>query len=728
MRLLRAFVVVLAVSLVGVAATVAISALGRPSFGAAGAAPSVPDTLLLVRQATAAPFLPTRNEVLLLEPQSGAFRPVLEGAQEPVVAPDGRALFFVQHLEVGDQVRTAVVALASETLAPLWSADVAARSTTEATEKPYALWVRLTATDDRVYVASHVWQSPDSLTVVALDRATGHERARWSVDLGEAGANSFGLFAAPDGSRLHLLVPSPKTSPTELLYFRFRLPAGQEEARAAPVKGSTASSFAWSGRPTADGRALFYVASSDSGRRLAVEFLDLVTGAVQGVDLPFQSKDSIPNEAGLSHDGRRLYVLAPTLGELAVVDLAERRLEQTLLVDTGAGAAADAPLLARAWASVQGLFVREALAKVYFQGAVQASPDDRRLYAVGAAGRGDEARPDGVWVIETGTWRVTDRWLPGFAPATLLLSADGRYLYAQQAPWGQGADVGVVRVLDTMTGAPVFASESLPAARLVSLAELYRTAYGKSPAAVPAGVGLPIQPIASMEVAVGPNTVVGGDAVAVELRFADPASGRTVEARQAGVRYEPPARVTATLLQRHARGEDRTVALDPAGYGVYHGTVVLPSPASWSDGSWSARVIAEWPDGLRRRAALEDAVVVQPSFAGTDGRRYILQVTTDPTRPVVDQLAAVRAAFVDADTRAPLPAGVTLADAMPDAVEAAFFGDGVTTEDLRPAGHGVYEGNVRVWSSGAWRVWASLHRAGVPSVSLAVGSLRAVQK
>jgi hypothetical protein len=356
---------------------------------------------------------------------------------------------------------------------------------------------------------------------------------------------------------------------------------------------------------------------------------------------------------------------------------------------------------------------------------MQLSPDGRRLYATGFVGQGENARADGIWAIDTTTWRIVGRWLPGVPPIGFYLGDDGRRLYVQPLSWAPGA-VPELRILDAATGAELDRVDLIPG-RLVSLAQRYRETYGRSPDTRP-GAAPRVLPMAAMAVAANPGTIVGGDAAAVELRFVAPGTDRPVGPGQPDVRYDPPARAWAALVQRHGTGDDdRTVGLAPAGHGVYRGTVALPSPTSWGDGSWSVRAVAEWPDGVRRRATLEDAVVVQRAFAGTDGRRYILEVATNPAPPVVDRPAAVRLAFVDAETRAPLPAGVSIAEDLPRDAEVAFFGAGVNSEDLRRAGHGVYEGEVQLWAPGPWRVWAALRRTGKPDQSHLVGSVRAVK-
>jgi dipeptidyl aminopeptidase/acylaminoacyl peptidase len=403
-------------------------------------------------------------------------------------------------------------------------------------------------------------------------------------------------------------------------------------------------------------------------------------------------------------------VLSPLSGELAIVDLVSRRVLQSATLDLPATAprSEEGPF-GGLWASLRGLLVSEALAKVPFSERLQVSPDGRRLYAIGARPERNGVRADGVWVIDTQAWRLAHHWLAGSEAWTVLLSADGRSLYVQDPPGG-GAGSGALRVVDTATGGEVSRTDPLGNGQVSTVAELYRDRYGRSPRATDAAraAGTTFVPVAPMVVDVSPRQGVAGDAVTLEARFVD-AAGRTVEPGQADVRFEPPAHVVA-ILSRGADPNDRqTVPLDPASYAIYQGSAILSAPDSWSPGSLSVQVIAEWPDGLRRRAFVRDAVVVQPAFVGSDRRRYVLRVTSEPDPPVAEQPALVRIAFVDAETGAPAADGPQPVADLPALKDATFFGDGgFTRQQLAEVGQGVYEGEVRLWSAGTWRVMATL--------------------
>ena len=77
-------------------------------------------------------------------------------------------------------------------------------------------------------------------------------------------------------------------------------------------------------------------------------------------------------------------------------------------------------------------------------------------------------------------------------------------------------------------------------------------------------------------------------------------------------------------------------------------------------GAWDVRVQTERAGEPNRSASLLGAVSVQSAFQGTDGRRYLLQTSSDPAAPVADQDFIFSVAFVDAVTGAALPEGVDI--------------------------------------------------------------------
>ncbi len=355
--------------------------------------------------------------------------------------------------------------------------------------------------------------------------------------------------------------------------------------------------------------------------------------------------------------------------------------------------------------ALRGLAWADARAKMAVTGDLQLSPDGRWLYAVGVKGQSHDAVPDGVWAIDTTTWRVAHRWLAGVQVNQVALGGDGRLLYAQEG-WGSEARV---HVLDTATGLEIFATEGQ---RVEPLAALYLRTYGKSPSAAGTPLGqqpTDERPFAALAGSVSPKSVVQGDEVTVEARFTDPRSGKTVARGQRDVRFAPPERVTATLSRG---GRDSvTVALRPVGYGVYRAKVTLPAP-----GKWSIELRGETPGSPSYRARLPGTVTVEQAFLGSDGRRYVLRVDSDPATPTVDAPLTVHATFLDPTRGTPLPVGVSLAGGLPDHMEASLLqaGSGITTARLAPTGYGRYAGATTSapWAVGSWEVHVAFQEGG----------------
>ncbi len=715
------------------AASGALAVLGGgPLSALAGrAADELPDRLLLMRWRLNRPGL-AGTELALFDPGRGGFQTLLEGAERPAIAPDGRELYAVQRQEVGDEVRTAVAALETGSFRSRWRAVIDSLPTREVLDRPFEVGYRLAVTRDVVYVARTRWGTTEPATLVALDRVDGFERRRWQVAFESRMVGNTALYPAPDGASLALLAATNVGSPgrmdprPETVLVRFRLPSGEEEARQA--LGQSPDQFPlWNARATPDGRVLYALGNSEGGGGVELRLLDLATGVAERLALPIQPSapdEWLPLQWTVSHDGRLLYMLGPSLDEVAVVDLVARRVVQSALLDVRPQAGRAQPsLLASALAAWRALLAPAALAKPYFEGAsLQLSPDGARLYAVGAARDGmNAARPAGVWVVDTRTWRVAERWLPDIQPQKLLLSGDGSLLFVQQASGPLGSQGSPLRVVEASTGAERVVAAPVEGT-LYSLAELYRETYGRSLAPAPAPAPAAPAPVADLVLRVAPDVAVPGDPVTVEARFVDPATGATVRPGQTDVRYDPPAQVAALLGWGRVDSHGLAVALAPAEYGVFQGRTQAPQPEEWAPGSWAAQVVATWPDGLKRRAVLPDALVVEPAFAGADGRRYRVVLSAEPT-PVADMPSPVRLALVDAETGAPLPDSVGLRDGLPDSVEAAFFAPmrGVTVQRLQPAGHGVYAGQVVLWAPGPWRVRVGFRPGSGPAVSFVAG-------
>src|SRR5919202_2625679 len=323
-------------------------------------APAVADTLLLAQwpgpSRSPRQFL-TLRRLAVLEPTSLTPRPLLDGAQQPVVSPDGRELYVVQDQEVGDAVRVDLVALAGDSLASRWTAHVATLSAA-ASDQPDGTNLSnlaVAATDDRVYVG---WLAglAAPLEIVVLDRVDGAERARWQVDLGRSVASA-NLFVEADVGDLDVLAVDcgafAPTSGPPLTVVRLRRADGVEVARFRPQPTADAGAFVWSGVPVPGGHALYTLSPYEDQTTTRVEFLDLATGSVERLDVELAIPREVqfaPREWGASPDGTRLYVLSPLSGELAIIDLMQRRVLQKVSLGIPAPPRAPGSPLSGPWA------------------------------------------------------------------------------------------------------------------------------------------------------------------------------------------------------------------------------------------------------------------------------------------------------------------------------------------------------------------------------------------
>lgn len=662
-------------------------------------APHLADTLLLLGDGSISPP-PALTGAHVFVPATGLTQPLVDSAIDVLPTSDGRDLLFVQDIFESSDRHLRIVALNAETFAQRWTFNALTQATGPRVIE--GRWLRLAATDDRVLAAVSSSTADASITIVALARARGSELTRWTANVG-LGTGRVDLL--PTGEELIVL-----TYPRPTIH-RFRLTDG--EAIGAPVRVAQDAAFGemWALRPVADGTALFGMTETLAGRPAAISFLNLASATIEHLELPFSAppRDFLPVEDGVSPDGRFLYVYAPTLGQIAVVDLAQRRVAQSVTLDASA---LQPSFVARALGFLGGLLVSETEAKTPYFGHIQVSPDRQRLYAVGMTPPHEDFRVDGILVIDTQTWRVLDRWLPGMEISTMFLSADGSQLTVQELPWSSRSSAGVVHILSTASGIEASSSPPLQQVELRSVPALFTEQYGHAPTVIATA---PLAPPNSVLLASLSSTrTIANAPIALEVRFVDPATGALPAS------FDAPAQVNAHVF--NGRTMDHAFELQASSPGVYRGTFSLPQPRSGSNNAWSVQAVAEWPDGLRRRVELRDAVFVRPSFAGSDGRMYVLDVTTVPDQPRVNEDAEVRATFVESLSGTPLPANVSLVDGLPERLELGFFGTGSSTRWFERVEHGVFGGQVRLWTSGEWRVWTALPRASGGTDTLLIGS------
>jgi hypothetical protein len=331
--------------------------------------------------------------VAAYRPGERASQPLLDhAAGVPTLSPDGRQLFFVEQRQEGQTVRTALVAYASGTIARRWSAPLVEQATSELDE--HALICRVAVAGDRVYVATFRLGKADPLIVRVLARGDGAAVAAWPIATEGHAINEVNLLAAPDERRLYLFARLTSAPGGEVRdrHVALVLPDGAQQARTLTDDLLAATTlYGVGGRIAPDGRTFYRL--TFEGR---VAFFDLERDTRPTLlALPFARTTAgglIPLGQGVANDGQKLYALAPTLGQLAIVDLAGRRVERVVQLGGSTGANEDGG----AWRALRDWLVPGAAATGNFTATIQVSPDGRRLYAAGAVGSGAAARLGGV--------------------------------------------------------------------------------------------------------------------------------------------------------------------------------------------------------------------------------------------------------------------------------------------------------------------------------------------
>jgi hypothetical protein len=207
---------------------------------------------------------PSASSVTAYQPFAASRERLLDGVIGlPIVAPDGRQVFFLTQQHAGGEIRTALVARVDDPLKQQWTVQIAAQSEDEAVQQPFVFRVAVAA--GRVYLVAWRWQSPDPLVVRSLDRATGQERDRWPVETGGSAIDDIGLYGAPDERQLHLfasLVATRVTPPRlQEIHVRFQLPDGRQERQELTAANPPTTFLSGQGsRVTPDGRTLYRLA------------------------------------------------------------------------------------------------------------------------------------------------------------------------------------------------------------------------------------------------------------------------------------------------------------------------------------------------------------------------------------------------------------------------------------------------------------------------------------
>jgi hypothetical protein len=201
----------------------------------------------------------------------------------------------------------------------------------------------------------------------------------------------------------------------------------------------------------------YYVVCSDPSGGMTLERV-AADGTVVG-------NDDLPGIGGGTEGGSltdriadALFVWGPITRTLARIDLQTGKVETatapTALVDGGpfGGLASLGSDLGRWLAPTAG-------AKTFLDPGIVASPDGKRVYAIGVVGSSDPGSggSTGVYVFDASTLQAIGHWQPTADFASIALTADGHYLFAAAAGGVDAAGVSSrngasITVFDTTDG------------------------------------------------------------------------------------------------------------------------------------------------------------------------------------------------------------------------------------------------------------------------------------
>lgn len=643
----------------------------------------VPDALLRTREGSTR--APDRN---LLQGLSEDVRISLPPGRPLTISPDGETLILIDEAPAASGADRILIAVELDSGDELWRVQL--------NEEPVS-WgnssVGAAVVAGQVVVVTPGEGAGDSfMQSQHFSLADGERIDRLFLSTSVSGP-LVRMFPQPEQSRISVLIWSPATS--ALFYWNLRIDRPFSETAVFTGRHIEGFDFARA-RVTPDGHALYEPNTilRDGEPRTTIRFVSFSSFAVSNVELPFRTQ---PANGALamttSHDGRWLYVVSPLDRQVAVVDLQRRQVERL--------APLDAPEL-----TVREPDLDLEISPMLYSGRSAAlSLDGRTLYVIGAPHEGDGIAATSIWRIDVATWTVTGHWLRDYpAPINSLFVSADDVLAVHTALAGAGRDsdfrFGHLHLVDTGSGEIV----STPDAGLGSfdlagsLADLYRDAYGKSPAVagrmpeiVTESTSLP-RTLLEIE----PQRVVPGQAVDVAVRFLDPGVVQSVREIVPGlktVRFDPLSIVTVIFTDGERR---HLLTLAEEEYGVYSSTLRIEEP-----GVWDAVVSVDSPEA-GWTVLFEDALQVRRTFQAPDGLSYYLAVTNlAPLEPRAGAPVELATRFISSETGYALPDGLPIEGGLPTELR-VVEGSGATGMLFR-SGHGGYTGIVTFATPG-WQV------------------------
>ena len=639
---------------------------------------------------------------------------VAAGSDQFYFSPDGYQMVLFREETVEEQIHYYATSYSTDAIGRQWETEVLTVAIDPDIAPGSHVPARLAAavTGDRVYTASLTTHSTAILKIDALFRRNGMPRGSLEITLPRQNIDNrvfrgnIYLFAPPEGDRLYALVESfgdtvSQWRTTILIIDRNAMTLlGEKNVSADPDEGL----WLWHSRMTADGSALYGIHQNRFGTQARVQFLELETGELTALDLPFAL---LANQSGTSlmpltsHNGQHVYILDQHAENVAIVNLARRRIERVF------------PLDRRGFEEHLGVAGDN---QTFVYGS-SLSADGTRIYLAAwnqNIGTNDINKA-GIWIIDTTLWKIEALVPVDGLPSDVFLSPAEDAIYAQvwtrlsTEPYSMLVKIAtdgeprVVQTLDLPRDGHEYVVTRAPSA-------LYQAQYGHSPAIdeVPLTDSSTSATLPRLEVHTTPAAVAAGQTVSIEVRIVDPVNGTPITTARDDLRYDPGAGVTATV---HAPdGRSQIVFLGPVEGGIYRGGAVMPTTGIWSvDISLTDDAGQPWVAGDAGK------VTVVPAFTGSDGRTYIFMVTTEPEYPVAERMATVQLWLVDAQTGVPMPETVSVtiehdgvnfgaSDDLPGEISVSFahFQPAALTAHMTKLRNGYYEGMLSFWTPGRW--------------------------
>lgn len=617
-------------------------------------------------------------------------------------SPDGYQMVLFRQEPSEAETRYFIDSFATDSVGRQWETELLTVAGNPGADSDFTNVPRLVSaiTDDRVYAAVLTTDTRPTLTVHALFNRNGRPRGLLEIELPEQTADTrvfqgnIFLYAPPDNEHVYLFLESfgdPGKGRQLQLFTIDRLDmtiVNEQGINANPEQ----EFWFWGARPTMDGDALYGLQQDRGGSEMRVQFLEFETGERTIIDLPFVSPgqyENVTTASVLSHDGQRMYVIDQQGASVAVINLAERRLERAFPLDRGDFASQF-----------------EGGGDQYLFGyTATLSADGSEIYIATTeqnASPGDDLWQSGVWVIDATIWRISD-FIPieGFIDGIHLAPAEGAiYVQARATPSATEQATELIEILPA-NAQPVIRQFQVPTTdstyhQLRSPADIYRSQYSRSPAIDGARLtdSETFSTLPRLEVTTGPPVVAAGQQAMVEVRVLDPASGDLLTAEQQNVRFKQAAGVTAVIDSPN--GDRQFLVLGQVEPGVYRGGVTVQT-----EGRWTVDVAVSDAGGQSWVAPQVSQIDVAPTFTGSDGRAYLFELSTEPEPPAANQDVTVRLRLIDAQTGEPMPETVTLSE-LPERIDARFTQgqESFQTVILCQVANGVYEGINRFWSPG----------------------------